>query len=69
MEISVYNSRRSVFPRLNLDLGKVKAEVGQKIDSFVEYPGSIKGENGWWRLQEWAEYRIDQSLKKRGERV
>lgn len=39
------------------------------VDSLIEYPGSIKGEGGWWRLTEWMEHKIDQSLKRRGERM
>jgi len=59
------------FPRLeigrNLSLALDKAN--RSLDEFMEYPGSIKGENGWWRFTEWAEHGIDVALKKRGERV
>jgi hypothetical protein len=56
----------------NLNLSEIRDEIGKRIDAIVEYPGSRKsvdGQGGWWRLTEWAEHRIDQSLKKRGERV
>lgn len=44
--------------------------VRRKIDGFIEYPGSVKGENGWWRLPEWLEAKLDGLMMgKRGERI
>lgn len=61
---------RSV-PRLEIgrNLALMLEKAKTNLDNFVEYPGSIKGEGGWWRVTEWAEHRIDRALKKRGERV
>lgn len=57
-------------PRLEIgrNLTLALAKIGVNLDKFIEYPGSVKGEGGWWRVTEWAEHRISEALKGRGER-
>jgi hypothetical protein len=37
--------------------------VQRAIDSVVEYPGSRKGEFGEWRLTDWIDWKLQQTLR------
>ena len=45
---------------------KLAELIQSRIDSFVEYPGSIKGEFGEWRLVDWASAKIERVLSRGG---
>lgn len=66
--------RQKSLPKLEVgsNFRSMLKNVRGNVEGFIEYTGSFKsvnGEGGWWRLEEWASHRIDQALKKRGERV
>lgn len=36
--------------------------LADRVEAFIEYPGSRKGNPGWWRVTEWLEAKTEELI-------
>lgn len=64
--ISFVKGMKIIYYSQKIDLKELENRILKRVDSFVEYPGSRKGDFGEWRLTDWVNAKIEQFSSKGG---